>query len=38
MGLMEVVSKEGRIDISPLNCVLKPYHVHAQQIQRTVRN
>jgi HTH-type transcriptional regulator, glycine betaine synthesis regulator len=38
MGLMDAISKEGRIDISPLNCVLKPYQFYAQQIQNGVRN
>jgi len=38
MGLMDAISKEGRIDISPLNCILKPYQFYAQQIQNSVKN
>lgn len=35
MGLMDAVSKEGRIDISPMTSILKPYQFYTQQIQGT---
>ncbi len=38
LGLMDAISKEGRIDVSPLNSVLKPYQFYAQQIQNGIRN
>jgi len=38
MGLMDAVSKEGRIDISPMTSILKPYHFYTQQIQGTPGN
>jgi DNA-binding transcriptional regulator GbsR (MarR family) len=34
MGLMDAVTKDGRIDILPINGVLKPYHFYAQQIAK----
>jgi len=38
MGLMDAITKEGRIDILPLNQVLKPSHFHAKQVCETLRN
>lgn len=38
MGLMDAVTKEGRIDILPMNGVLKPYQFYAQQIRDSLKS